>query len=80
LPDRLQSIDGPPAASDHEPIADGAVLLRGNALAFEHDLLSSLSKIAERAPFRHMIAPRGFTMSVGLTNCGPAGWITDRTG
>lgn len=70
----------PAGASDREPMADGAVLLRGKALTFEHDLLSALIEITERAPFRHMITPSGFTMSVAMTNCGRAGWITDRTG
>jgi alkylated DNA repair protein (DNA oxidative demethylase) len=73
--------DGTPTgASDRAPMADGAVLLGGKALSFEHDLLSALAKITERAPFRHMITPGGFTMSVAMTNCGRAGWITDRTG
>ena len=32
------------------------------------------------SPFRHMVTPGGFEMSVALTNCGTAGWVTDRTG
>jgi DNA oxidative demethylase len=27
-----------------------------------------------------MVTPGGFVMSVAMTNCGSAGWITDRTG
>ena len=27
-----------------------------------------------------MVTPGGFTMSVAMTNCGKAGWLTDRTG
>jgi alkylated DNA repair protein (DNA oxidative demethylase) len=27
-----------------------------------------------------MVTPGGFRMSVAMTNCGSAGWITDRTG
>jgi alkylated DNA repair protein (DNA oxidative demethylase) len=27
-----------------------------------------------------MVTPGGFTMSVAMTNCGAAGWVTDRTG
>jgi DNA oxidative demethylase len=56
-------------------MAEGAVLSRGNALAFEHDLLSALTTITERAPLRHMVTPGRFTMSVAMTNCGRAGWI-----
>ncbi|GAU86366.1 DNA oxidative demethylase AlkB [Bosea sp. BIWAKO-01] len=63
-----------------EIMADGAVLLRGAALPFEADLLSALTEITEQAPFRHMVTPGGFVMSVAMTNCGTAGWVTDRTG
>jgi alkylated DNA repair protein (DNA oxidative demethylase) len=27
-----------------------------------------------------MVTPGGFVMSVAMTNCGAAGWVTDRTG
>ena len=27
-----------------------------------------------------MTTPGGFVMSVAMTNCGAAGWVTDRTG
>jgi hypothetical protein len=68
--------DGPTAgASEREAMAEGAVLLRGNGLAFEHDLFSALTTVIGRAPFRHMITPGGYTMSVAMTNCGRAGWI-----
>jgi alkylated DNA repair protein (DNA oxidative demethylase) len=72
--------DRPATASDRQPMADGAVLLRGKALAYERGLLSALARVTERAPFRHMVTPGGFTMSVAMTNCGRAGWITDRSG
>lgn len=63
-----------------EILAEGAVLLRGAALPFEIDLLAALAEITTQAPFRHMVTPGGFTMSVAMTNCGAAGWVTDRTG
>lgn len=66
----------PPA----ETMAEGAVLLRGAALPFETELLAALDDITRQAPFRHMVTPGGFTMSVAMTNCGAAGWVTDRTG
>jgi alkylated DNA repair protein (DNA oxidative demethylase) len=62
------------------PSAGASVLLRGKALAFEHDLFSALTTITERAPLRHMITSGGFTMSVAKTNCGRAGWVTHRAG
>jgi DNA oxidative demethylase len=33
-----------------------------------------------QAPFRHMVTPGGHVMSVAMTNCGSAGWVTDRSG
>ncbi|HWT63516.1 MAG TPA: DNA oxidative demethylase AlkB [Ochrobactrum sp.] len=63
-----------------ENLADGAVLLRGFALANDKDIISALGRVAEEAPFRHMTTPGGFRMSVAMTNCGAFGWITDRRG
>jgi alkylated DNA repair protein (DNA oxidative demethylase) len=63
-----------------EAMADGAVLLRGFAIRFEDDLLPALREIIAQAPFRRMSTPGGHQMSVAMTNCGDAGWITDRTG
>jgi alkylated DNA repair protein (DNA oxidative demethylase) len=63
-----------------ERIADGAMLLRGFARPIERDLIAALRDIAAQAPFRHMVTPGGHQMSVAMTNCGNAGWITDRSG
>jgi alkylated DNA repair protein (DNA oxidative demethylase) len=56
------------------------VLLRGAALRFEKEILAALNEITTVSPFRHMVTPGGFTMSVAMTNCGAVGWVTDRTG
>lgn len=61
-------------------MAAGAVVLHGNALAFEDALLAALQAVTAQAPFRHMVTPGGFRMSVSMTNCGAVGWVTDRTG
>lgn len=61
-------------------LAEGALLLRGFALPCENELLASLNRVIGAAPFRHMVTPGGFEMSVAMTNCGKAGWVTDRTG
>ena len=61
-------------------MADGAVLLRGFAKPVEHDLIAALQAITAQAPFRHMFTPGGHQMSVAMTNCGSAGWVTDRSG
>jgi alkylated DNA repair protein (DNA oxidative demethylase) len=36
--------------------------------------------MAAVSPFRNLITPGGFRMSVAMTNCGIAGWISDRRG
>ena len=68
------------AQPSRETMAEGAVLLRGFALRFEADLIPALREIVAQAPFRHMSTPGGHQMSVAMTNCGNAGWVTDRTG
>jgi alkylated DNA repair protein (DNA oxidative demethylase) len=61
-------------------MAEGAVLLRGFARKLEADLIAGVSGIVEQAPFRRMLTPGGHQMSVAMTNCGSAGWVTDRAG
>jgi alkylated DNA repair protein (DNA oxidative demethylase) len=39
-----------------------------------------LRDVTAAAPFRHMVTPGGFRMSAAMTNCGAAGWVTDRKG
>ena len=43
-------------------------------------MLAALQGVTAQAPFRHMVTPGGFTMSVSMTNCGAVGWVTDRSG
>lgn len=68
------------AGTRDEPLAPGAVVLRGFALAGETALLAALDEVVARAPLRHMVTPGGFRMSVAMTNCGEYGWVSDRTG
>ncbi len=63
-----------------EFLAPGALVLRNFVLSFEKDLLKELDQIVAAAPFRHMTTPGGFTMSVGMTNCGNFGWVSDSSG
>src|ERR1700735_2722562 len=55
-------------------------MLKGFALVDAELLLERVREIAAISPFRHMVTPGGFRMSVGLTNCGRLGWVTDRSG
>jgi alkylated DNA repair protein (DNA oxidative demethylase) len=61
-------------------LGEGAALLRGFALAQEAEVLVALHSVAGQSPFRHMLTPGGFRMSVAMTNCGAHGWVTDRKG
>ena len=63
-----------------EELSSGAAILRGFALPDDAALLAGLQGITDESPFRHMITPGGFRMSVALTNCGSCGWVTDRMG
>ena len=76
----MQDLFEGPAASSCEPLAEGGALLRGSALSYETQILSALQSIAAASPFRQMTTPGGYVMSVAMTNCGAAGWITDRAG
>jgi DNA oxidative demethylase len=61
-------------------LAPGAVVLRQFAIAEETAILAALQSVGSAAPFRHMITPGGYRMSVAMTNCGPLGWVSDRRG
>lgn len=61
-------------------LGPGASLLGGFAEARAAELLAAAEQIAVGAPFRQMTTPGGWRMSVAMTNCGTAGWLTDRTG
>ncbi|MCK1640821.1 DNA oxidative demethylase AlkB [Bradyrhizobium sp. 157] len=70
----------PDLRPSREAMAEGAVLLRGYAKPFESEVVAALREIIARAPFRRMFTPGGHQMSVAMTNCGSAGWVTDRSG
>ena len=63
-----------------EQLGPGATVLRQFAVPEETALLSAIEDVIVSAPVRHMITPGGFRMSVGMTNCGPLGWVSDSTG
>lgn len=63
-----------------EPLAPGAVVLRRFATSEAQGLMSAIEQVANASPFRQMITPGGYTMSVAMTNCGTLGWTTDARG
>ena len=48
------------------PLAAGAVLLRGRALTAAEQVLAALGQVVDAAPFRHMVTPGGYRMSVAM--------------
>jgi alkylated DNA repair protein (DNA oxidative demethylase) len=63
-----------------EQIGEQSYVLRGFALPWLGRLLPALEEVLAVAPFRQMVTPGGFTMSVALSSCGTFGWTTDRSG
>ncbi|CAN5461310.1 DNA oxidative demethylase AlkB [soil metagenome] len=77
----LDLFDEPPTPyTAPEPIAPGAVLLRGFACDEAEALIQAAQQVIAAAPWRHLITPGGRTMSVGMSNCGALGWTSSRTG
>jgi len=66
--------------SQRVELAPGAFLLPSFATSRSEVLVAELRKIAASSPFRRMVTPGGFQMSVEMTNCGKLGWITDKDG
>jgi alkylated DNA repair protein (DNA oxidative demethylase) len=63
-----------------EPLEEGAVVLHGFATPHAAELIEAVHRIANTAPFRHLVTPGGYTMSVAMTNCGRLGWVSDSSG
>jgi len=68
------------AQAGTESLAEGALVLHGFAVKQATALLAAIAEVGAVAPFRRMVTPGGYEMSVAMTNCGTAGWVTDRKG
>jgi alkylated DNA repair protein (DNA oxidative demethylase) len=68
-----------PALED-EVLDPGAMVLRGFASVRAAALRQDVAGVTAAGPFRHLITPGGFRMSVAMTNCGELGWVSDRRG
>jgi alkylated DNA repair protein (DNA oxidative demethylase) len=70
--------DTPRPARAPEELQPGLVCLR----AFVDPLVlrEPLRAVVAAAPLRHFVTPGGQSMSAAMTNCGPLGWTSDRTG
>ncbi|WP_297369306.1 DNA oxidative demethylase AlkB [Acidocella sp.] len=58
----------------------GLCQLPGFARAHENAVIALIGAIAAQAPFRTMLTPGGGRLSAAMTNCGQAGWVSDRRG
>jgi alkylated DNA repair protein (DNA oxidative demethylase) len=63
-----------------EPLAEGACVFKGFALAWCETGLADLEAVVHQAPYRHMMTRMGFALSAAMSNCGPLGWVSDRRG
>src|SRR3984885_7285579 len=72
--------DSASSGGGNEKLAAGAWLLRGFALGGGTAILKAIEDGGAAAPFRHLMTPGGFRMSVAMTNCGRLGWVSDRRG
>ena len=65
-------------AGEAVSLGPGITLLR--AFADTSRLMPLVEQVSSTSPFRHLVTPGGQTMSVAMTNCGPMGWVSDRSG
>ena len=69
-----------PAPFATRTLGPGAYLLQSFAHAQQSSLLAAIEAITSQASLRHWVTPGGRRMSVGMTNCGEVGWVSDRSG
>ncbi len=70
----------PPHGGEQTQFTPGAVLLHGFASDVDTAILQALDSVIAAAPLRHLDTPGGYKMSVAMSNCGPLGWVSDRSG
>jgi DNA oxidative demethylase len=61
-------------------LGPGALVLTAFARGCAAELVTDIQDICRVSPLRHMVTPGGWKMSVAMSNCGDAGWVTDHTG
>src|SRR6476659_6863214 len=66
------------SAGEGLSLGPGITLLRG--FADTSRLMPLVEQVSSTSPFRHLVTPGGQSMSVAMTNCGPVGWVSDRSG
>lgn len=74
------SKDSESHAPQIETLAEGFTWIHNGIVKELPSLLDYLDQIRDQSPYRQMTTPGGYQMSVEMTNCGEAGWVTDRKG
>lgn len=72
--------DTPAFQERTEHLGTGALVLRAFARSSAGTLVEALEGAIQHSPFRRMSTPGGYRMSVAMSNCGEAGWVSDVTG
>ena len=78
--DTLDLFAPAPRPQTQETLGPRAAVLRAFALSKGAQALDAVSEVIGQAPFRHLMTPGGYRMSVAMTNCGSCGWVSDETG
>lgn len=76
----FDAVAGVPGHRANLALEPGAVAIHALALEEAPALLAAIDGVARAAPWRHMTTVCGWRMSVAMTNCGHAGWLSDRSG
>ncbi len=63
-----------------ETLGQKAAVLRSFATEQAAALMEAVQTVTGAAPFRHLLTPGGYRMSVAMTNCGSCGWVSDERG
>jgi DNA oxidative demethylase len=69
-----------PRPQSREPLGPQAAVLRAFATHQAAALVADIGHVSDEAPFRHLVTPGGYRMSVAMTNCGSCGWVSDTSG
>ena len=69
-----------PRPQSEEVLGPQAAVLRSFATTEAVELFEAVDAVTRQAPFRFLVTPGGYRMSVAMTNCGSCGWVSDASG
>jgi alkylated DNA repair protein (DNA oxidative demethylase) len=77
-PDRQLAFDEVQDGASRVALDPCAIVLRGFARPRARDLIAAIETVTAISPFRHMVTPGGWEMSVAMTNCCRTGRLGHR--